>query len=287
MEEKCSYCGQPLMRSSETCPYCGAPNDGFGSLAQRPGTIDELQVFCLSHRMPLERMRFFIGEDYHGARAFGIYQDEDGDFVVYKNKADGTRAIRYRGPDEAHAVNEIYEKLKAEIMQRRNRDRRAAGQSYAGQFSDVPSASGSGSGGIGSFFRRLLTRPAVLAIAAVLGVSLVFNAVRGSNPRPGYYRYDNNTYYYQQGSWYGYDDDLLDWVILDSIEDGLRDNYADYYESYQYDEDWDAEDFSDSSYYDPDAYSSSDWDDDWDDDSDWDYDYDSWDSFDSDWDSDW
>ena len=70
--------------------------------------------------MPLEKMRFFIGEDYKGARAFGIFQDGNGDFVVYKNKDNGQRAVRYQGKDEAYAVNEIYQKLKAEVLDRRN-----------------------------------------------------------------------------------------------------------------------------------------------------------------------
>jgi len=85
-----------------------------------PKTIDELKTFCYRHQLPLEQMRFFVGENYQGARAFGIYQDYDGYFVVYKNKADGTRAIRYRGIDEAYAVNEIYQKMKSEIQKQNN-----------------------------------------------------------------------------------------------------------------------------------------------------------------------
>ena len=66
--------------------------------------------------LPLEEMRTFIGEDYKGAKAFGIYKDEtDGTFVVYKNKEDGTRAVRYKGSDEAYAVNELYQKMKERV----------------------------------------------------------------------------------------------------------------------------------------------------------------------------
>ena len=50
---------------------------------------------------------FFLGQDIREPRAFGIYQDADGLFVVYKNKANGERAVRYRGRDEAYAVNEL------------------------------------------------------------------------------------------------------------------------------------------------------------------------------------
>ncbi len=87
---------------------------------KKPATIEELKAFCEEKQMPLEKMRFFIGEDYSGPKAYGIYRADDGDFVVYKNKSDGSRAVRYKGPHEDIAVNELYEKLKAETEQRLN-----------------------------------------------------------------------------------------------------------------------------------------------------------------------
>ena len=51
----------------------------------RPKTIEELKAFCAEKGMPLEQMRFYIGEDFPEPRAFGIFQDENGEFVVYKN----------------------------------------------------------------------------------------------------------------------------------------------------------------------------------------------------------
>lgn len=59
--------------------------------------------------------KIFIGINYKKPKAFGIYQDGD-QFIVYKNKANGERAIRYQGTDEAYAVNELYLKLKSEIL---------------------------------------------------------------------------------------------------------------------------------------------------------------------------
>lgn len=98
------------------CPECGFEQQRGGILLTRiPETIDELKAFCVEQGMPLERMRFFIGEDFKEPKAFGIFQADNGDFVVYKNKADGSRAVRYQGPDEAYAVHELYEKLKSEV----------------------------------------------------------------------------------------------------------------------------------------------------------------------------
>lgn len=65
-------------------------------------------------------MRFFLGEDRKEPKCFGVYYDPARDrYIVYKNKADGTRAIRYEGPDQAEAVRIIYEKMGDEIQLRR------------------------------------------------------------------------------------------------------------------------------------------------------------------------
>lgn len=86
-----------------------------------PKTIEELKAFCRAKNLPLEKMRFYIGMDFRQPKAFGIYKDSDGNFVVYKNKGDGTRAERYRGRDEAYSVNEIYQKLRSEIQIQREK----------------------------------------------------------------------------------------------------------------------------------------------------------------------
>ena len=71
-------------------------------------SIEELKQMCAEKNMPLEKMRFFIGRDMKEPKCFGVYQDEKtGDWIVYKNKANGERAIRYAGPDEARAAQEI------------------------------------------------------------------------------------------------------------------------------------------------------------------------------------
>ena len=95
MRSKCEYCGSYVESTEENCPNCGAVNPNHQRNASGvPQTLEELKDFCARHNLPLEQMRFFIGEDYKKPKAFGIYQDGDGNFVVYKNKADGSRAIR-------------------------------------------------------------------------------------------------------------------------------------------------------------------------------------------------
>ena len=82
-----------------------------------PKTVAELKDYCEKNGFTPSKTRFFIDNDYKGPKAFGIYKDEStGEFVVYKNKADGTRAVRYRGTDEEFAVVELYDRLQSEIQ---------------------------------------------------------------------------------------------------------------------------------------------------------------------------
>ena len=123
MKVKCDYCGSFIEDTDETCPNCGAVNSHLMRSADGvPKTIEELKAFAKAKNLPLEEMRFFIGIDYKEPKAFGIYEDSDGNFIVYKNKGDGTRAERYRGKDEAYAVNEIYQKMKTEVQIRREKN---------------------------------------------------------------------------------------------------------------------------------------------------------------------
>ncbi|MDO4543745.1 MAG: hypothetical protein Q4C01_04250 [Clostridia bacterium] len=262
MKIKCEYCGSYIQDTEMQCPNCGAPNSkavrsGIGV----PKTIEELKAFCAAHNLPLERMRFFIGENCQDARAFGIYEDE-GNFIVYKNKADGSRVVRYRGNDEAYAVNEIYQKLRSEIILRK-RNAPASGKTHvtpakAAKFSPL------------------------LLIVIIIIVAISLSLCSSSSPDEGYYHYNDAYYYFYNGSWYDYDDATGSWQPSYSTPDELNENYSDYQ---GHSGSFDASDFTDSEYYS--ATDEDDWSSDWDDD-DFDYDFDSgWDSFDTDWGSDW
>ena len=300
MATKCEHCGAELGAGDRFCTVCGAPVSQSGGAAvqaapetergrvRTPQTIEELLAFCERHELPLAKMRFFIGLDYPGAKAFGIYKDADGQFVVYKNKADGSRAVRYRGTDEAFAVREIFEKLKSEAsVQRANAmSKRKSAASDGGTYGGAEEVS--------LPRQKHKANKLLIGILAVAAAVTIVRTVVHLKPhyQPGYYSYGGQTYYSQQDEWYGYDDTFNSWhpVIVD---DELLQNADQYYTSYSYDTDYGVGDFSSSSYYDYDSSSSSSsWDWDWDDDDDWDsgddWDWDSdWDSDFSDWDSDW
>ena len=221
-------------------------------MGNRPATIDELREFCRDNNLPPDKLRTYIGIDYQGPKAFGIYYDGDlGVYVVYKNKADGSRSIRYSGPDEATAVGVLYDKIVERVSQ----------QKHNNQIKNDKTGN--------PLMDHIVLCSFVIAIVFVVAVGIMDSM----SPERGYYRYGNDTYYYQQGGWYRYDDS--DWC---ETEDVPFDEYEDYYEDYEYDNSYNASDFSQTPYYV--EYSDDD------DDYSWDSD-DSWDSSFDDWDSDW
>ncbi len=268
MKTKCEYCGAFISDTDEKCPNCGAPNDHLVRSGKGvPKTIEELRSFCAARKLPLEQMRFFIGVDYKQPRAFGIFKDEDGRFVVYKNKADGSRAVRYQGYDEAYAVNELYQKMRSEVQ--KQREYQAAKGSAQRQTRKQPGAAP--------------TTVIAVVLFIILLVFIVFKDMRGT-PKRGYYSYGGDTYYYGGGSWYGYSDALGDWFpTIITNDSGLFGSYGDYWAGSDYEEDWGASDFADSEYYEDSLSKDSDWDDD----SDWDWGGSDWDSGSTDWGSDW
>ena len=211
------------------------------------------ELILRTSQMPLEKMRFFINEDRQEPRCFGIYQDPDSGFwVVYKNKADGSRAVRYNGPDEGYAANEIWQKIQSEIGQRRTTQKKAS--------------------------KRESIITAIIA-AAFLAALIAFLIMLFRMPDRGYYAIDDGLYYYQDSDWYYYDDYGGDWIYYD--DPGGYDWYGGHYYGDSYDGfDDPADAFEASSYYvepsddDDDDYGDSDL-------------FDSWDSGDTDWDSDW
>jgi hypothetical protein len=121
MKVNCDYCGNYMETTDESCPHCGAKNTHIaGHYSKDPTTIEELKAYCLEHKIPYEKLHVHIGENYTQPKAFGIYKDAvSGNIVVYKNKADGERAIRYEGKDEAYAVHELYLKIRSMLADAR------------------------------------------------------------------------------------------------------------------------------------------------------------------------
>ena len=264
MKVKCDYCGGAIDETMKHCPNCGAALSGANRTSEeQPKTIEELQAWYVGHHLPPEHItRFFIGKNITEPKAFGIYKNSNGDCVVYKNKSTGERAIRYQGADEAYAVNELYQRLKAEIV-----DQKAYINARRPTSTQQPLISSKPKKKRGCAFAILF----VFIIGALM-------AIFDKSAPNGYYNYQGKDYYHQGSSWYYYDAYTDDWYESPDI-DINKDNADDYRIDNHV-----GKDFEESSWYD-DGSTSDDYD--WDDDDDWDYDDDDWDSGSTDWDSDW
>ncbi|MDO4478607.1 MAG: zinc ribbon domain-containing protein [Lachnospiraceae bacterium] len=321
MRITCSYCGNFIEDTMENCPYCGGPNEHLRRSGDGiPKTIEELKAFCAEKRLPLDKMRFFIGEDHKGAKCFGICKDDTGKVTVYKNKSNGQRVVRYEGLDEAYACNEIYQKLRMEVAERKER-------SPAGPASNGNRPSGgrpSGKSGRGKPQKRKRGWIKILLIVGLIALALAsFGSLIARTPSSGYYQYQDSFYYNDASRWYRYEaEEEPPWRECD-VPQAIEDDYKPYWLGYKNDfvefakqdnglnystidennEIWYVplyeyentdryETYPNNSYTsNSDSSSGSSWssswdDDDWDDD-DWDYDYSGWDSNDTDWDSDW
>ncbi len=265
---QCKYCGSTVSSSDKNCPSCGAPNEGYVAETARqiflPKTIDELKEYCAERGMPLLKMRFFIGEDYRKPKAFGIYKDGS-EFIVYKNKANGERAVRYQGPDEAFAVSELFAKLLEECHNR-------------GIYPDGKLEEESDGGTLRHVRKRSPLLAPLIAFVAMLLVSGIFATVSIRQHRnDGYYGAGDGAVFYHYGnSWY-YTTDLNDSGYWYEAEDFPVAEYEEYSLGEDWNSDWGVSDFKKSSTWSEinESHSSSS------------SDYDSWDSSDTDWDSDW
>ena len=282
-----------------------------------PKTIQELSAYREAFDLPLEKMRIFVGTDYKFARAFGIYKDADGKVIVYKNKSDGQRVVRYSGFDEEYAVKELLDKIKSEVnnrggfIQQNTSNVRYSGMNPRGYTYSSVRRPRKRHINAGKFILNFLTRFIICIIlffvvrrAYDLITHQRFDSNKSKWRHYGYYENDGDYYYNVDDDWYYYDYDTNTWDVYYDDDYGWLDDYyisdsefpydysfedSEYYDDY----DWDYYDGYDNYY---DSYDSYDYYDDYDsydsydsygDYDDYDSDWDSWDSSDTDWDSDW
>ena len=257
MKIKCDFCGSIIDETLKNCPNCWATLSGANrTSSEQPKTIEELQAWYVAHHLPPEHItRFFIGKNITEPKAFGIYKDVNGDCVVYKNKSTGERAIRYKGADEAYAVNELYQRLKAEIVDQKSRSQGNTPPASQGTRSKYPTAQP----------KKKKKKGCLIAIILFVLFSMLVAIFDKSAPS-GYYRYQGTEYYHYGSSWYYYDEKTDDWYESKSMSDEINEDNADVY---RYDNHV-GKDFKSSSWYDAGSHNN---DYDWDDDDDWDSDW--------------
>ncbi len=240
MERSCIFCGLSLSEGDEVCPNCGTPvsrgaEEAPVSRAEphtgEPRSLEELRSYCRAHRLSAETLRFSIGKDSAEPRVTGLFREPSGDFVVFRNKGDGSRLELYRGRDEASAVRVFFPRLQDALARQRSGSGRAASSRSS---ASVRRQSG------------CLTRPLLLVILLIILFSLVFTFFDRS-PSKGYYRYNEVYYYCDDGDWYYYSASMLSWIPLAAPEQELADNAREYFESSVYRSSFPVPDFQDHS----------------------------------------
>lgn len=264
MKITCEFCGTEYDDTLEKCPSCSAENKNVRKQTkENPTTIEELAEWYRAKNLPpYETTRFFIGQDVKQPRAFGIYKNETtGNVTVYKNKDNGQRAVRYEGTDEAFAVNEIFTKLKEQIILQKQ------GNIQNNQRSSTPAPSPSTSAPSPSTLTRCQTTQGskkkrsfptvivVLLVAIFVLPCLVTCFVEVTkellSPQEGYYKYNNGYYYHwvSDENYYKYDSNLCDWVYCEdgeSVPPSVRGKAQKYFVSIDYNDDPAYIDFADS-----------------------------------------
>lgn len=251
MKIKCEYCGSMFDDTLENCPACNAPNNNVRrSTPDQPITIEQLKEWYVSKGLPPEETtRFFIGKNIAEPRAFGIYKDEtSGNFIVYKNKDTGVRAVRYEGTDEAYAVNELFMRLKQEILEQKAHNLGKDTSSVpTGNFKEISSKTIKRISTRATFFVMIVTVLFPLAVAAF---------VLFSKPKAGYYVYNNALYYnyledgFSSPYWAVLEDNEWRHTVWISKELSSRNKSKSYYLGSDYNASYGGTNFEDSLLYD-------------------------------------
>lgn len=243
---KCEYCGNYIEDTLENCDVCGAINEHHHRAANdTPKTIEELKFWYIARKLPPEETtRFFIGKNIKEPRAFGIYQDGN-KFIVYKNKADGSRAVRYKGTDQAYAVNELYMRLKEEILMQKNtnlnRKASASNKSHKNGRVTYTYSKPKRKNGILTLFLLPVLAPFVTILFTCILMFGLFSDL-SSLQNSGYYVSDTDKVYYLEDYkgyddfvWWSYDNETKEWSKFATYK---KEQYPkgvteeDYYDSY-------------------------------------------------------
>ena len=274
--------------------------------SKQPLTIEELRQWYIDRHLPPENVtRFFIGKNIREPKAFGIYKDANGNFVVYKNKANGERAVRYQGRDEAFAVGELLNRLKEEILRRKSKSAVPStgngsdaaylqhGHDGSSQRSAATSTSNSsaienlrdgcilGAGNLRDGCSTGGSRKGCFLGGIIAAVLALFIGIFGNSVPNGYYQYNDNYYYHLGSAWYIYNALTSEWAPTASLDEWITEENAEQYSTSSFN----GSPFEETGWYED--YYSSDTSSDSDSDYDWDDSSDNWDSDDTDWDDDW
>lgn len=248
----CGSCKVKYSNKLNKCPNCGVLNPSRIPVEapsehsfQMPKTLRELELLLEENRLSPNDIRLHIREDYPGPLCCGIFQDAEGNFVVYKNRIDGSRVVRYQGPDEAYAVSELLQKALERVEVRRALHVPLPHeQDSLSVQKDTPFKK--------SLKKRRSSQPKRTTIkwnylgllSPLLVILVVWVFMNWDSTKSGYYCYQSSYYYYQDSDWFVYQGDTWYPVVPVFASDCSR-----YFRSETFSDSYGVSDFATSGYY--------------------------------------
>ncbi|MBQ1371968.1 MAG: hypothetical protein IIY70_03460 [Oscillospiraceae bacterium] len=247
----CGSCKVKYSNKLDNCPNCGALNPAHIPVEaateynfRMPKTLRELEQLLEDNRLSPSNIRLHLREDYPGPLCCGIFQDGEGNFVVYKNRIDGSRLVRYRGPDESYAVGELVDKMLEQVEVRRALHV-VLPHEQGSMTVQKDSAPKGKKPGRSSGKRRSKIKWNYLGLfSPLLIVLLLWVVMNWNSTKPGYYLYQNSYYYYQDSDWFVYQGDTWFPTVPVFATDSSR-----YFRSERFSTSFGIADFASSGYY--------------------------------------
>lgn len=133
-EIRCKSCGEWINDTDKFCSNCAAPNTKQVDVTQDniPDTIVELRKWYMQQAAINNKIRrYMIGFSSDDPHACGICKSGDS-FIVYENDANGTPTAKYKGSDEAYAVNAMYLLIQSDLSKKNEQVAYRVAESFSG-----------------------------------------------------------------------------------------------------------------------------------------------------------
>ena len=131
---RCKACGTWIHDTDNFCSHCAAPNSQQVDVTKDdiPDTIVELRKWYVRQTAINNKIRrYMIGFSSDDPRAAGICKNGNL-FIVYENDENGVPNIKYKGPDEAYAVNAMYLQIQSDLSKKNEQVAYKVAESFSG-----------------------------------------------------------------------------------------------------------------------------------------------------------
>jgi predicted nucleic acid-binding Zn ribbon protein len=131
---KCKACGTWINDTDKFCSNCAAPNTQQVDVTQDdiPDTIVELRQWYVRQTAINNKIRrYLIGFSSDDPNASGICKNGNM-FIVYENDANGKTTVKYKGTDEAYAVNAMCLQIQSDLSKKNEQVAYKVAESFSG-----------------------------------------------------------------------------------------------------------------------------------------------------------